>query len=97
MINEKEYDKIIKTRFKDLENYIEEHTIPDLVAFYIFSGFNNSTLWETTLNKTINTCLEYINLNIDISIKLINSIKNILITKYNIDVVNENPLSLILK
>lgn len=94
MINEKEYDKVINNRFKELENYIEISTIPDLVAFYIYSGFNNSNLWETSIEKIISTCLEYINININISNELINNIKDNLKNKYNIEITNLDPIEL---
>ncbi|MBE6139624.1 MAG: hypothetical protein E7174_03920 [Firmicutes bacterium] len=94
MFNEKEYDKVINNHFKEIENYIEKISIPDLVAFYVYSGFNNSTLWEKSLNKIINTCLEYINVNINISNELVDNIKKNLKNKYNIEIINLDPLEL---
>ena len=88
-----DFDNIINPFTKNLDNYIEENILLDFIAFYISSGYEKNALWESSLNRHINTALEYLSncnsLNVDID-----RLKHILEVNYGLKVISLDPLEL---
>lgn len=70
-------------------NYI----IPDVVAFYIVNSYNRKCLGDSLFYNHINSAKDVFNINCDTK-KLIHKIEEKLRIKYNLKIVNNNPLRL---
>lgn len=79
---------------KQMEKFVNEFIAPELIAFYIASGYNHSAIYEQQLDTFISTGREFLNFNIPITKKLTHSVKNILEIKYGLKVVKSIPLIL---
>lgn len=75
------------------DNYLKEFIIPDVVAFYIADSFYKKVLPKAPLYNHINSATDVFYISLDIY-KLIPSIKKILRIKYNLKIVNDDPMIL---
>lgn len=76
------------------DNFLNEFVFPECCAYYLASGYNTDSLWEEKLNVHINTVYSLLGQpysNLDYK-SLKNKIEKILKIKYNLKIVNENPL-----
>lgn len=69
------------------------YVIHDVVAFYIANSYSKKCLCDSPLCNHINSAKDVFNINCDIK-KLIPEIEQILRIKYNLKIVNNNPLRL---
>jgi len=92
--DEKDFLERCRPHSKQVEDYVETFVAPDLIAFYIASGFYSSSIYEQKLETLITTGLEFLNISIKNRKKLIKNIINILKIKYNLNVLNNEPLIL---
>ena len=72
---------------------IRKNILTDVVAFYITDSFYKKVLSKAPLYNHINSAIDVFNVRCDID-KLIPSIKKILRIKYNLKIVNDNPMIL---
>ena len=93
MISDEEFEKIYLSVCINYDNYLKEFVIPDVVAFYIADSFYKKVLSKAPLYNYINSAIDIFNVRCDID-KLIPSIKKILRIKYNLKIVNNNPMIL---
>jgi len=77
-----------------MESYLENKIIPMTISHYIATGFNTSSLFENTFDIHISSALNMFNFRIKDNTKLKNNIKNLLLSKYHMKVVNETPLTI---
>ena len=89
-ITDKEFEKIYLPFYNNINDYLNNYVIPDLVAFYLA---NAHCLSECNLINHINSAIDVFNVRCDID-KLIPSIKKILRIKYNLKIVKNNPMIL---
>jgi len=75
-------------------NFLNDFIAPEIISFYIATGYYNSSIYEESLESILNTCYEYIDFNIIDNDLLLNNIKHILNIKYNLNITSLNPLSL---
>ena len=91
-ITEEEFESIILDFDNKIDNYIKEKIITDYLAFYIATAYKENALWEGYINQLIGTALEnlvnYINIIPDF-----NKIKEILKTKYKLELKGNNILT----
>lgn len=92
-ITDEEYERIYLPVCINYDNYLKEFVIPDVVAFYIADSFYKKVLSKAPLYNHINSAVDVFNVRCDIQ-KLIPSIKKILRIKYNLKIVNDNPMIL---
>ena len=92
-ITEEEYEKIYLPVSINFNNYLKEFIIPHVVSFYIVDSFYKKVLSKAPLYNHINSAIDVFNVRCDID-KLIPSIKKILRIKYNLKIVNYNPMIL---
>ena len=92
-ITDKEFEKIYLPFYNNVNNYLNNYVIPDLVAFYLANAYSRHCLSECNLINHINSAIDVFNVRCDID-KLIPSIKKILRIKYNLKIVKNNPMIL---
>lgn len=97
-LKEENENKPLERKFiehsKQMEKFVNEFIAPELIAFYIASGYNHSALYEQQLDRFISTGREFLNFNIPISKKLTHNVKLILEIKYGLKVIKSIPLKL---
>ena len=92
-ITDKEFGKIYLPFCNNINDYLNNYVIPDLVAFYLANAYSRHCLSECNLINHINSAIDVFNVRCDID-KLIPSIKKILRIKYNLKIVKNNPMIL---
>lgn len=92
-ITDKEFEKIYLSFYNNINDYLNNYVIPDLVAFYLANAYSRHCLSECNLINHINSAIDVFNVRCDID-KLIPSIKKILRIKYNLKIVKNNPMIL---
>ena len=92
-ITDKEFEEIYLPFYNNVNDYLNNYVIPDLVAFYLANGYSRHCLSDFPLRNHINSAIDVFNVRCDID-KLIPSIKKILRIKYNLKIVKENPMIL---
>lgn len=92
-ITDKEFEKIYLPFYNNINDYLNNYVIPDLVAFYLADSFYKKVLSKAPLYNHINSVIDIFNVRCDID-KIIPSIKKILRIKYNLIIVKNNPMIL---
>ena len=92
-ITDKEFEKIYLPFYNNINDYLNNYVIPDLVAFYLADSFYKKVLSKAPLYNHINSVIDIFNVRCDIN-KLIPEIEKILNIKYNLKIVTINPLKL---
>ena len=90
-------DKINNNHFKKVNEYITYFIAPELVSYYIATGFNDSSIMENDYDIIIKSILEIINFDIELNNNIKNRISDILKFKYSLFITSETPLNLIKK
>ena len=92
-ITDKEFEEIYLPFYNNVNDYLNDYVIPDLVAFYLANGYRRHCLSDCPLRNHINSAINIFNVRCDIN-KLIPEIEKILNIKYNLKIVTINPLKL---
>ena len=92
-ITDKEFEEIYLPFYNNVNDYLNNYVIPDLVAFYLANGYRRHCLSDCPLRNHINSAIDVFNCRYDMN-KLIPKVKEILKIKYNLVVKNSNPLRL---
>lgn len=92
-ITEKECNQNYLPFYNKFSKYMINYIIPDVVAFYIANSYSRNCLCDSPLCNLINSAKDVFNINCDTK-KLIPKIEQILRIKYNLKIVNNNPLRL---
>lgn len=92
-ITDEEFERIYLPFYNNVNDYLNNYVIPDLVAFYLANGYSRHYLSECPLRYHINSAIDVFNCRCDMN-KLIPKVKEILKIKYNLVVKNTNPLRL---
>ena len=92
-ITDKEFKKIYLPFYNNVNNYLNNYVIPDLVAFYLANSYSIHCLSECNLINHINSAVDIFNCKCDIS-RLIHNIKEMLRIKYNLIIIKDNPMIL---
>ena len=94
-VTENEYKCKLKPHLIVMNGYMENYIIPEVVAFYLATGFYNSCVYDESFIVHINTVLAgFFNYEIKNAGKLMNSVKNLLLVKYGLKIVGDKPLRL---
>ena len=92
-ITDEEFEKILLPFYDNYSEYLINFVIPDVIAFYLANGHNRKCLSDCPLINHINSAIDIFNVRCDIN-KLIPEIEKILKIKYNLKILNTNPLKL---
>lgn len=91
-ISDEEFVKVVEPHNKAIDEYLRDKVVYEFVAFYLATGYELNALWESSLLAHYNGALESL---CGVSFKNLNEfdkVKSILKNKYNLIVVNEEPL-----
>lgn len=89
-ITDKEFEEVILPFYDNYNEYLINYVIPDTIALYLA---NEDCLSNCPLYNHINSAIDIFNVSCDIN-SLIPKIKQILKIKYNLKIVNDNPLKI---
>ena len=92
-ITDEEFERIYLPFYNNVNYYLNNYVIPELVAFYLANGYSRHCLSDCPLINHINSAIDVFNVRCDID-KLIPRVKEILKIKYNLVVKNSTPLRL---
>ena len=84
-ITDKEFEKIYLPFYNNINDYLNNYVIPDLVAFYLANAYSRHCLSECNLINHINSAIDVFNVRCDIDKLRI---------KYNLKIVKNNPMIL---
>ena len=84
-ITDKEFEEIYLPFYNNVNDYLNNYVIPDLVAFYLANGYSRHCLSDCPLRNHINSAIDVFNVRCDID-KLIPQIELILRIKYNLKI-----------
>lgn len=96
IIEKNYYNTKYKPFYDNLHNYLKIFIIPEVIAFYLASEFNYNCLGKCKLKNHINSALTIFNTNVNVD-SVLPIVKKILSVKYNLQIINENPLMLKIK
>lgn len=91
-ISDKEFFNRISKIDNNFEKYLETFIIPEAVAFYLKECFYKECLCNSPLYNHINSTFDMICANKDSINNMIPIIKEILLVKYNLKIICDNPL-----
>lgn len=90
MYNEiNQYDFIL-----ECNRFIEDNIAAPYIAFYLSKGYSLDALGQGTFMQHFNSAADVFNIDFNDIGKIITDIKQILIKKYLLEVIEENPLKL---
>lgn len=92
-ITDKEFEETYLPFYNNVNEYLNNYVIPDVVAFYLANEYSRHCLSECNLINHINSAIDIFNCRCDIS-RLIPKVKEILKIKYNLVVKSTNHLRL---
>jgi len=92
-LNDYKFEEIYYPFLKNFNEYIIKYIMPDVIAFYLANGYMRKCLSLNSLNRHIYSAKDVFNIKCDID-KLIPSIEDILRIKYNLKIVNLEPMIL---
>lgn len=92
-ISDDEFNLIISPHGDKVNQFVEEYIMPEVIAFYLATGYYESCMYEESLHIHINSIIaEVFNGEEKDRPKLIDNIKKLLRIKYGLVVINEDPL-----
>lgn len=92
-ITDKEFEETYLPFYNNVNEYLNNYVIPDVVASYLANAYSRHCLSECNLINHINSTIDIFNCRCDIS-RLIPKVKEILKIKYNLVVKSTNHLRL---
>lgn len=92
-MSDDEFNLIISPHGIKVHQFVEEYVMPEVIAFYLATGYYGSCMYEESLQIHINSIIaEVFNSEEEDRPRLIDNIKKILRIKYGLIVINEDPL-----
>ena len=92
-ISDEEFERKYLPCIDNFCDYMKKFVIPDAVAFYLANEYDRNYLHECPLINHINSAIDVLNITVDVK-ELISTIEMILKIKYNLKIINKNPLKL---
>jgi hypothetical protein len=91
-ITDDEFINIVEPHRKLMDDYIENFIAPNIVAYYIYSGYTNSAIWEGSFRTTANDCLDLLNYTITDYKKLLEMTDSYMQLMYHFKIVATDPV-----
>lgn len=92
-ITDKEFNKRYLPFYNNMNEYLNNYIIPDTVAFYLSNAYYRHCLTDNKLYNHINSAIDIFNCDCNI-VSLIANVEELLKIKYNLEIININPLRL---
>ena len=92
-ISEDDFANVVNPHNKLISDHIYKEILFQFVAFYIASGYRMNALWEGSLIGHVNSAIESLSCVIFKDNFDSTELKKILSEKYNLTIINENPLT----
>ena len=92
-ISDEEFERKYLPCIDNFCDYMKKFVIPDAVAFYLANEYDRDCLDDCPFINHINSAIDVFNIVVDVR-KLIPTIEMILKIKYNLKIINRNPLKL---
>lgn len=92
-ITDKEWEQKHLPFYQNLNTYLINYIIPDVIAFYIANSYSRKCLCDSSLTIHINSAKDIFNIQCENN-KLIPKIKNLLKIRYNLIIIKSNPLKI---
>ena len=90
---EEEIKNYLNPHYKIVCNYLETYIIPEMIAYYIATGYYNTLMYEEDFNINIKSIIdELFNYELKNFYLAKKRIKDILKNKYSLKVIGEKPL-----
>ena len=91
-ICDSDFERLIYPHMKMIDEYLETYVIPEFTAFYLASGYFTTSLYEEPLKVHLTSILQTFNHKISDMQQLKYNIRQLLIKKYGLIIINEKPL-----
>ena len=95
-IKEEDIERIIKPFDDDYNEFLENYIMPEVIAYYIANSFYRNAMWESTFKQHYNSAADIINFFNEDYEKVKLQVIKLLKIKYALEIINENPLELVL-
>lgn len=92
-ITDKEFEEELLPFYDIYNEYMITYVILDTIAFYLANAYSRNCLSDCHLYNHINSAIDIFNVSCDIN-NLTPQIKQILKIKFNLKIVNDNPLKI---
>ena len=93
-ISDEEFEAVLKPFLDDYDNFIYSYVMPEIIAYYIANAFNRNSMYTGTFNQHYNSAKDMLNLFNENYETVKAEVFKLLIIKYALLVINENPLEL---
>jgi len=93
IISDEEWEKINLPIQENLQQYLKEYIVPELVAFSIANAYYRNGLSECSLERHYNSFSDVVITHFHLS-EVSNQILNILKIKYSLIITNDNPMEI---
>lgn len=93
-VSDEDFDELVSPHSDAVANFMADFIFPEVVAYYIATGFYKSCIWEEKFDVLIGTVNDLFNYHFVVTKKLKESISHILLIKYGLKLIGENPLAL---
>lgn len=93
LLDENDFLKKCNFHSIQLKDYVSNYIAPNIIAYYIATGYYSSCIYEQKFNTLISTGLEFLNINVPVSKTLIKNVKDILKVQYNLKIIKTDPLT----
>ena len=91
-ICDSDFERLIEPHMKMIDEYLETYIIPEVAAYYLATGFFTTSLYEEPLSAHITSILQTFNHKVSDMKQLKYNIRQLLIKKYGLIIINEKPL-----
>ena len=91
-LSEKEWEKITKVHRQHYWRYIADFIAPEIVAHFIATGYYKHSIYQESFDVHVRCSLYIINYKFENTKKIKSKIKEILKTKYFLNVIQEEPV-----
>ena len=95
-IKKETYQARVADFFDTYENYIIEEIIPEALAYYLKIAYDKNLLSKCPIINHLNSAVDCFNILVNIDNKILYKVEKILISKYNLKIVNRNESKIIL-
>ena len=91
-ISDEECKNVIDPFYDNFDEYVITYAMPEAIAFYIASSFYRNAMWEATFFQHYNSAKDIFNIDEKDYKKLKTEVINLLLIKYSLEIISEDPL-----
>lgn len=91
-ISDSEFEEIVSPFVDFCNDYLLKEVIPQYAALYLAEGYRRSALWECPYENQLNSALDTFNICYKDKDKIKQEVTDILLNKYGLIVISDDPL-----